>query len=728
MYRLIKAEPAGKRNIVLYGRDAEGNKRSFVNKMFQPYFYVPSAEKDLEDEAITSNQEEENWQTIYDDKVARIYTNSPFDVKRVRELFSKHFEADIPYPRRFLIDKDIYAGFDEEFHPVQAPQIDPKICYLDIEVYSKYGSMPSADKNMVVCIGLSDGQERVQFLLDMSVYGTKTEGDVIRFASETLLLRTFQHFMEQHNFDVITGWNIDFDMDYLKLRFKNFGMNLWLPGTSVFDLLTGYKKLYRRRSYRLADVSFDEELTNVREGKVDYAKLWNEDKQGLLDRNMNHVNWCVGIDKKLKVIPYYWNLKETAGLEDVRDTLYNSVLLDTLILRKAKDRWILPSRRYDIEPEAYEGAFVLQPKGGIYHNVAVFDLSRFYPNIILQEYLDPRILFLYEKKFSKAKVDSWDHYKQFAKDKDNLILGMVEELIAERDRLQREGHKDKVAAIKAVLNSVYGVMAFPKFRIHNMEIPSRITEVARTVITGLAQAVRTELGLNVIYMDTDSLFVENVDKAAIKDIEDKLHVMLKRWGNYSIKMDKFFVTCIMLDIKKRYAGLDEAGKIHITGFERVRTDSSVYTKQVQEEVMRMLLELKTKDDIVNYLDSIIKGLFSVSLRDIAVYKTLRRELSGYQKQQQYYIKAAKDLQKTQGISFREGDAVGIIPAKNYEFGAAVFKDIAELDGQDIDVNWDEIIEKQILRKVDALVALIGINVYDLYTPEKMKKKRKKKDA
>lgn len=707
-YRLIKSSRSKNRDIILFGRNESGKKK-FVVKDFKPYFYVPFSESQ-EDSSIVD--EEYGFTSIYGDDLRKVFVTNPSEVPHVREKFSKHWEADVPYARRCLVDKGIYSGFTEEFSPCTPPEVKPITLYLDIESYCD-ARMPDPEHDAITCFTVFDGKLYRSCILDSNPTESTYSGDekwlILAFPTEKDLVGYLVDLiLNWETFDVVTGWNVEWDLEYIEKRAKVLGLHYSLEGICQFDLLQGYKHLYRRRSYRLKDIALDEGLTADLEENVNYAELWKKDKPALIERNKRHVQWCAELDEKLKIIDYYWELRETAGLEDLEGTLYSSVLIDTMALRKAYGKWILPSRSDSIEHETYEGALVLQPEAGVYDSVAVFDLSRFYPNIIINEKLDP---YIYNKymylKFgnSVSQAIDWNDYKLFAeKEPESLILDLVSEMIKKRDMLQAAGHKGKVAAIKGIVNSMYGVLAHSKFRLYLPEIPARVTEVARNTISSLNAEIEG-WGYRVIYADTDSSFIL-VPKEELSQIEVRLNETLKKYGEFTIKLEKYFVRMLFTGAKKRYVGISESGELSVTGYDRIRSDSSNYTREIQEDVFRMILTSK-RDLIVPYLQDKMKNIKSCKLTDIAVTKTLSRPLEEYDKIQQDYILAAKEARK-RGIHFNQGDAIRILYAGNYPYKVAVFHDLSDLVDKPI-IDWEKTIDRQIRNKVKELLPLVGLS-------------------
>ena len=143
------------------------------------------------------------------------------------------------------------------------------------------------------------------------------------------------------------------------------------------------------------------------------------------------------------------------------------------------------------------------------------------------------------------------------------------------------------------------------------------------------------------------------------------------------------------------------GELELTGFERIRTDSSNYTKEIQETVMRQILEGR-QQEIMPYLMNKVKQIEQASLEDIAITKSLSKDLEEYTGTQQNYILAVKVAK----MGLKIGDFVRMVPAKNYPHGMAVFRDVADLK-KPVQVDWNKVIELQIKNKVEDLLAVIG---------------------
>lgn len=298
----------------------------------------------------------------------------------------------------------------------------------------------------------------------------------------------------------------------------------------------------------------------------------------------------------------------------------------------------------------------------------------------------------------------WKEYKAFAdlyfqKEEPSPILSITEKLMQMRSAAQKD-FPERLASIKGVLNSIYGVLAHKNFRLYSPGIPERVTEVSRKVITGLIEIVQ-RWGYRVLTADTDSLFVQ-VSEMDVEDLEARINLELKQFGDFAIKRDHYAEAIGFTGVKKRYFLL-EKGELRVTGFERVRTDSSNYTKEVQEQVMRLILGGK-QEQVVPYLREKVAGIRKASLEDIAVTKGLSKDLDDYTGAQQGYILAMKKA----GLEIGEGDSIRTIPATNHPYGVAVFRDLSDLKTS-VKVDYDKVIDSQIKKKVADLLETVGLS-------------------
>ena len=683
---MVKATHNGV-NPVLYARNESGKKGMFVVKDFHPYFYTEC------------NAGEGSYQSINGKIVRKIICDRPGDIPNVREQYVPHYEADIKFARRFLIDKQIYNGFEcqkegsisqNDIQPIEF-SIPPSIIYLDIECHSGV-RLPDVTKDKITCIGIGNEKELVSLLLD-NKQSTEQKDNwvVLRISNEEKLLLALKEMLDKIDPDIIAGWNIGWDIEYLVNRCKIYNIHLPLDRVCSFDLLSAYRSTYRKTSNRLKDIALVEGITDTNEAPVNYAKLWDEDKIGLLNRNANHVRWCSQIDSKKDLIPFYSTLKNMVGLESYDEIFFSSVLVDTLMLRKFKNKYVLPSKTRH-ETEAFEGALVSETKAGIYDNIAVYDISRYYPSILLEHKLCPY-----------GKQESLEIIRDYFKLRDE-----IENRLRQADQGTEEYSKllQQKAAVKSITNAAYGYFAFPGSRLFDADIASSVTKYGREGLTKLSERAR-ELGKEVIYYDTDSIFV-CTDLSEAESLGDKLNTNFP----YKLKLEKFFSKLIFTQVKKRYAGkvIYEGGKkvgyLSVTGFEKVRNDASNLTKQVQEKVLEMILDGK-KSEIIGYLRNVLSSFKTNKLEDIAIKKSLSRAPNEYGKAIPDFVRGAKYSIKYLNEDIRANDTIKMIYCKS-PTEVISYLDEEDLPGNLV-IDYDKMISRDIRMKMSGLLPIVGLS-------------------
>ncbi|MDY6779245.1 MAG: 3'-5' exonuclease, partial [Halobacteria archaeon] len=217
----------------VFGRNSGGELKHVVVEGFEPYFYAPEHEVDdpEDDERVTGT--ETGYESIDGEDLTRIYTRIPADVGEVREPYT-HYEADILFPNRFRVDKDVKSGVKVDALDgsdgktrVSADSVEPRsvdaparTMVVDIEVDDRSG-FPEDGEEPVICLTAWDSFEEeyhvfVQDIDASRVDEEKAEYVLHAYDDEVGMLNSFLSYLEEHDPDILTGWNSnDFDFPYL---------------------------------------------------------------------------------------------------------------------------------------------------------------------------------------------------------------------------------------------------------------------------------------------------------------------------------------------------------------------------------------------------------------------------------------------------------------------------------------------------------------------------------
>ncbi|TQQ82020.1 DNA-directed DNA polymerase [Halonotius roseus] len=725
--------------IHVFGRRADGTHEHVRVLGFEPYFYVPTDSLDTppeeEYDVVVDSREVDvdgdSFESIRGEKLTKVIGRTPRDVGQIRDEFD-HYEADILFPNRFLIDKGINSGIevserrlgdggdngdddnDDESNTIQVPHnevvpadvdSDLRVNIFDIEVDDRRG-FPEDGEEPIVCLTSYDSfdEEYIAWLYeapdgdgeipadlpDYEPYDEEIAVDVRAFGSEAAMLDAFIEYLDDTNPDVLTGWNFeDFDAPYFLDRLDEIDSRadedlsvdrlsrideVWrsgwggpdIKGRVVFDLLYGYKRTQFTEldSYRLDAVGELELGVGKERYAGDIGDLWEDEPKRLLEYNLRDVELCVEIDRKQGLIDFWDEVRKFVGCK-LEDAPTPGDAVDQYVLHKAYGKFALPTKGKQ-EAEEFEGGAVFEPITGVRENISVLDLKSLYPMCMVTINAGP-----------ETKVDDdfeGETYRapngtRFRKEPDGIMREMVDDLLSEREekkklRDQHDPDSDEYviydtqqAAIKVIMNSLYGVTGWDRFRLYDKEGAAAVTATGREVID-FTETVASELDYEVAYGDTDSVMLElesGVKKSeAIEqsfEIEEYINSRYDDFASdelnadahrFQIEFEKLYRRFFQAGRKKRYAGhiIWKEGKdvddIDITGFEYKRSDIAPITKRVQKEVIETIVtgdDMEAdREEVRGYLTTVIEEFLNGerSADEIGIPGGIGKRLDAYE--------------------------------------------------------------------------------------------------
>jgi DNA polymerase elongation subunit (family B) len=412
-------------------------------------------------------------------------------------------------------------------------------------------------------------------------------------------------------------------------------------GISILDYYELVKKVYKFKKYKLEYVYCTEFKKEYKPEKYSFGIITEKIK----DKNLNDVKMLVELEDKFHLINYFDELRRI-GKVLWDDLCMNSVIVDGFILQTAKEKGVvLPSKPDEAEKfrrteeDEIKGGYVFA-KTGLHKNVPLFDVGGTYPNLIITFNLDP----VNVKKepntqtIAIRKVNIWQN--------SNAIVPTVcTKLVHAREEIQKQVEilsgdekalmKQKDAAHKGVNNTVYGTLLFKSSRMYNKDIASTITYLARFLIRYTKLRLKT-FGYETVASDTDSIFVKTVEQAEIiqsiineQIIPEFLQHFGKEKGTLKFKYEGTFSKLFILT-KKHYIGY-MIGKDEpiIKGVEALRSDSSKFTEKFQEELLKMILDEKPKEEVDTWLLAEDKRMRSLPLLEVAFPVKLNGSVESY---------------------------------------------------------------------------------------------------
>ncbi|HTX60998.1 MAG TPA: DNA-directed DNA polymerase [Methanobacterium sp.] len=558
-------------------RGEEENKSIIAkDRSFKPYIYVHPHE--IED--CISELGELNLKKI--EKVRKkdvgvfkdflkITLKHPQDVPKLREkiwnLDSVYAvrEHDIPFYRRYLIDKGLFpmqelevqgTSLDTSFNspddpcifeiegeskPIQSGLPEIKVLSFDIEACNPKG-MPQEKQDPIIMISFSSNQGFKK------VYSTKPSR--FEFAeqlnNEKELLEKFVEVVKRENPDLITGYNTDvFDFPYIRDRAARLGvkLDLGVDGTELKFMRRGFANsavikgrihvdLYpSMRRYLQLDRYTLERV---------YLEIFGEEKKDINGDEI-HSCWVDGGDRLEELFEY--SLDDAVAVTKIgEEMLPLSMALTRLVGQPLFDisrmatgqqvEWYLIRKAYEYgdiipnKPSAsqvanrrrIEGGYVKDPVHGLHENIVYFDFRSLYPSIIISKNVSPDTLV--------DECDEEDCYtapevgSKFLKKPVGFVPSVIGNVLKERVTIKtrmkeatdlREKHVLDVQqeALKRVANTMYGVYGFIRFRWYCLECADSITAWGREFIKNTMKESE-KAGFKPIYADTDGFYATYV--------------------------------------------------------------------------------------------------------------------------------------------------------------------------------------------------------------------------
>ncbi|ELZ25320.1 DNA-directed DNA polymerase [Natrinema limicola] len=732
----------------VFGRTPDGELEHVQVVGFKPYFYAPTEtlERPPEEQydRLTGSREYDHdgepYESIRGEKLTKIFGQTPRDVGQVRDDF-EHYEADILFPNRFLIDKDIRSGVrvperraDDDslvvpHDEVEAADVDaePRVNTFDIEVDDRSG-FPEDGEEPIVCLTSHDSyrDEYIMWLYEAPIGDgpipdeiddyDPIEGaidhEVRSFAEEEAMLEAFIEYIEDTDPDLLTGWNFeDFDAPYFLDRLEeldgphhDYDLSIdrlsrvdevwrsnWggpdIKGRIVFDLLYGYQRMVFSEldSYRLDAVGEVELGVGKERYAGDIGDLWEDDPTRLLEYNLRDVELCVELDRQQEIIPFWDEVRSFVGCK-LEDAPTPGDAVDMYVLHEAHGRFALPSKGQQEAGDEYEGGAVFEPITGVKENVTVLDLKSLYPMCMTTINASP------ETKVDPDEYDGETYVAptgtHFRKEPDGVNREMITELLDEREEKKAlrnehepgtpeyEQYDRQQGAVKVIMNSLYGVSGWDKFRLYDKEAAAAITATGRDVIEFTDEAAN-ELDYQVTYGDTDSVMLElgpdvSKDDALEQSFEIEEYIN-ERYDDFAIEelnaeehrfqieFEKLYRRFFQAGKKKRYAGhiVWKEGKdvddIDIVGFEYQRSDIAPITKEVQHEVIEMIVREGDIEGAKEYVNGVIEDVLAgdVSLEEIAIPGGIGKRLDNYDTDTAQ-VRGAKYANLLLGTNFQRG--------------------------------------------------------------------------
>ena len=558
-------------NLVLLGDDIlyrgyeHGQRVQYRDRSSPVLFFVPKAQS-----------KDTKYKTLDGRRAYKKQFNGAREAREVLKQYENTDGLEVHGYERFL-----YQHINQKFPTdIDYNMSMMKIYTIDIEVACENGFPDvQASAEEMLCLTIKDFNTKKVITWGTREF-TPPEGVEYRvFWSEQEMLQDFHQWWTENTPDIITGWNNNlYDIPYICRRMERVLGEKWkkslspwnrvidrefivqgrkqiaydICGVSILDYLDLYRKFTytNQESYRLDHIA----MVELDDKKLDHSEYENfkdfytSDWQRFVEYNIHDVDLVDKLEDKMKLIELAVTMAYDAkvNFEDV----YSQVRMwDTLIYNDLKKRNIVvPPRQSTKKDEKYAGAYVKEPKPGMYDWVVSFDLNSLYPHLIMQYNISPETLVderhptVTVDKLLNQEIDIDGDYAvcangaQYRKDIHGFLPEIMQRIYDERtifkkymltakqeyeksptDKLRRDISKfnNIQMARKIQLNSAYGAIGNQYFRYYNLANAEAITLSGQVSIRWIENKMNAYLNKllktddfdYVIASDTDSIYL-----------------------------------------------------------------------------------------------------------------------------------------------------------------------------------------------------------------------------
>ncbi|MFX1365360.1 MAG: DNA-directed DNA polymerase I [Promethearchaeota archaeon] len=369
-----------------------------------------------------------------------------------------------------------------------------------------------------------------------------------------------------------------------------------------------------------------------------------------------------------------------------------------------------------IEGKTFAGAYVVPPVPGIHFDVVVMDFASLYPSIIKEYNLS------YETVLCPHKDDE-----------DNLVKGTPYHICTKKMGIfayvvgffrdirvkyfkpkssdksltekKRSYYHTIQQALKVFINGSYGVFGSQNFPLFCLPVAESTTSIGQYSIKQTIKKSE-DIGVKVLYGDTDSVFLLNPTSDQMKIISE--------WSKSELDLDleeeKAYQFLALSERKKNYIGIYKDTKyVDIKGLVAKKKNTPDFIKKAFSEMIEILKQitnndefLKAKDKIKEIVRNNLKKIGKPDafiLEDYVINIGLQKDLKSYTKVIPQHVRAALELKEVTGKEFQKGETISFIKSKG-PIGAKAIE-LAKL--QDIDTKkYKDLLISALEQVLDAL--------------------------
>ncbi len=576
---------------------------------------------------------------------------------------------------------------------------------------------------------------------------------------EAELIEKFVKNVREISPDFLVGYFSDgFDLPYLKARAEKYNVKLNLGldnsqpkfsrgittigkinGITHIDILkfirTTYSQYMQSETLTLNEVAKEFLGDTKKDFKIKHSsKLEESDWKKYYEYNLHDSVLTLALFKKFwPDLLEFTRIIQEPIFEISRNGLSKQV--ESYILHNLNRFNEIPEKRPTHDEiskrrarQKVEGAFVLEPKPGIYENLVMFDFTSMHTSIIISMNISKATLLEKPEKeayFIKTKQGEFYFSKELG-----FFPKLLNEIFEKRKKYKKEYQKNsnvitlaRSNAFKLLSASAHGYVGFFGARYYSIESSASILAFVRKFNKETIEKTE-KAGYSVIYGDTDSVAFtsEGKSKKQILEFLKKLNKELP--GIMELELDGFYKRGIWVTTrsgtfgaKKKYALIDEKNNIKIRGFETVRRDWCKLARETQNKVIELILKNGNEKKALEYVKEIVKKIKKreINKENILIKTQLKKPISEYKSISPHVI-AAKKMQEKE-IPVGEGNLISYYIAETKD-KKKLIRDKVKIPIEKGEYNISYYLERQILPAIENIFQIFDVNIKEIIDGKK----------
>ena len=385
--------------------------------------------------------------------------------------------------------------------------------------------------------------------------------------------------------------------------FNKYKNKMTIAGVNALDYLVLYKKYSGKNltNYRLDTVAKEELKIGKIEYEGSLNDLMKSDIKKFIEYNLHDIILVKKMNDQLQFIELAMSICHVCHVGYEEFGMSSKFLEGALLTYLRRKKLIAPNKKLKLDvvdrdddladDVGFEGAYVKDPVPGRYDWVCSADINSLYPSVIMSLNISPETKVgiikdwdsekLVKKSADKIAFDNEVYtYEDFGKiivDNnlsvsangivyDQSKLGCIPDILktwfAERveyktkmkdastrkDKEQYVFWKRRQHVQKILLNSLYGVLGLSIFRFYDLDNAAAVTLTGQEIIKTSAKYVNGKFNKRcstkdkdyVVYIDTDSLYLDIKSLADHEKIEDVKPFAIKTIGTVSDELNDFY--------------------------------------------------------------------------------------------------------------------------------------------------------------------------------------------